>query len=212
MLGLRQQVRGDELGAARRRPRSPALRTGRRAGRGRAVGIAATSCLAAVTQALPGPKILSTLRHGLRAVGERGDGLRAAHLEHACRCRRAPRRRARPRCSLAVAAGRRADDARGQPAMRAGTASMIAVEGSGATGGHIQPDRVDRRGCVRRRTPGMVSTRQRRAEAALRGSARRWRSRVRAPRSASASARLARLRIPRRSRAGRRARRRRSVA
>ncbi len=69
--------------SARCRRRSPALRRGRPACRApRPAGSAATSCLAAVTQALPGPKILATFGMRRGAVGQRGDRLRAADLEH----------------------------------------------------------------------------------------------------------------------------------
>jgi len=61
VLGLRQQVRGDEIRARGRHSAITSTSEGP-AGRSQAApsGSFATSCLAAVTQAFPGPKILST--------------------------------------------------------------------------------------------------------------------------------------------------------
>ena len=121
-------------GIAPSRRRSPALRTGP-AGRSSAApaGSAATSCLAAVTQALPGPKILSTLRTLAVPYAMRGDGLRAAHLEHACRCRTA-------RAATSTAGSAR-------PSRRGGV-QMIAHRAAGDARRHGQHD-GGRRAAVR---------------------------------------------------------------
>ncbi len=89
VLGLRQQIRGNPLGSAARPTRTtislgPACRS--------IAQSAETSALAAATQALPGPTILSTRAIDAVPYAERRDGLRAADGEDFRRARLERRR------------------------------------------------------------------------------------------------------------------------
>ena len=95
-------------------------------------GSVATSSLAAVTHALPGPKILSTfgtvcVPYAIAAI---------ACAPPTLNTRRTPQRLAMVSTAGSAVPSRRGGVQMmrvGQPAMRAGTASMIAAEGRGAT-------------------------------------------------------------------------------
>src|SRR5581483_6911775 len=91
-------------------------------------GSAATACLAAVTQALPGPKILSTL--GTVSVPYARAAMACA--PPTLNTDSIPQRRAATRTAGFALPSRRGgvqSTRRGQPAMRAGTANMITAEG-----------------------------------------------------------------------------------
>ena len=120
VLGLAEQVGGDVDRVGRVVGDHHHLRRARPACRWRSVP--STSSLAAVTQALPGPTILSTARTDLGAVGQRGDRLRAAHDEELVDLHQAGRTE-QGRGERAVTAGgssrRRTRDARrGAPGWR----------------------------------------------------------------------------------------------
>ena len=122
-----------------------------------------------------GAEDLVDLAHGLGAEGQGGDGLRAAHLVDGVDAAELGRdQHGRVQLALAIAASWRWRAA-GHPAMRAGTASMMAVEGSGADpAGTYRPTLSIGRVMRSQRTPGMVSTRQRLRELRRVETRRRW--------------------------------------
>jgi hypothetical protein len=95
-------------------------------------GSCATSSLAAVTKALPGPKILSHFGNARGAVGHGGNGLRAADFEYLVDSGFARGHQHRG-VRRALRFGGVHMTRTGQAASAAGTPSMMAVDGSGAT-------------------------------------------------------------------------------
>ena len=107
-------------------------------------GSCATICLAAVTHAFPGPKILPTFGHAAGAVGHRGDRLRTAELEHLLDAAK-PCRHEHGRVGGAVRARRRAHDAHGTPgdACRHRQHDRRGWQ-RGSPGRHVQSNRIER--------------------------------------------------------------------
>ena len=94
-------------------------------------GSAATICLAAVTHALPGPKILSTLRTD--SVPKASAAIACAPpILYTVSTPQSSAATSTAACSLPSGPGELAMARALQPAIRAGTASMMAVDGSGA--------------------------------------------------------------------------------
>ena len=159
VLRLREQVRGHEVGIGRFiGDHADFGRPGRQIDC-RAVGIGRDQLLGGGHPAIAGAKDLGDFRDRLRAVGHRGDRLRAADLEHASRRRTAAPRRDTPASARPSARAGVHSTRCGQPASVAGTASMIAVEGSGALpAGTYRPTERNGRQMRSQRTPGCVSS------------------------------------------------------
>ena len=159
VFGLRQQIRGDEARIRRIHRRSPAPRRGRRADRWRRRRDRGDDLLGRGDPGAAGPEDLVDLAHGLacRRRARRWPARRPSCTP--CRCRTVPRPRAPRRARLPSGPGELAMARAAQPAMRAGTASMMAVEGSGAEpAGTYRPTLSIGRVMRSQRTPGMVST------------------------------------------------------
>ena len=100
VLRLREQIGGDEIGACAVSSATTAISLGPG---NWSMATAPTTCrLASTTKALPGPKIFCTRAMLSRAVGQRGDGLRAADLVNLRRAGRHAARRAASRSPAAA--------------------------------------------------------------------------------------------------------------
>ncbi len=141
MTAAKQLVAGDPAGRSNAAP----------------AGSPATSCFAAVTQALPGPKILSTLGieavpYAIAAIACAPPTLKTVSTPHNCAATRTAAL-ARPSRFGGVHSTRC-----GQFAIRAGTASITTADGSGAEpAGTYRPTAAIGRMIRSHFTPGMVS-------------------------------------------------------
>ena len=131
VLGLGEQVGGDERRACRLVGDDQHFRRARGHVERGAVGVGCDDLLGRGDPRIARAEDLVHLGHRRRAVGHRGDGLRAAELEDLVDAAQPAPRSTAGSAEPSGRGGVHSTRTR-QPASRAGTASMIAVEGSGA--------------------------------------------------------------------------------
>ena len=159
VLGLGQKVGGDEFGVRAVIGDHQHFGRTRRQVEGRAVRIGSHQLLGGRDPGIAGAEYLADFGYAAAAIGHGGDGLGAADLEHlldaAQLCGHQHGRVGAVRCAAAACTAR----AVAQPAMRAGTASMMTVEGSGARpAGTYRPTAPIGRMSRSQRTPGCTSS------------------------------------------------------